>query len=105
MCVYVYTTEYVSVISHTFVPPCPPYFQSTPCQPSQKHEASFAADGLIIAETLLALWPRYGGGMSDLHAVYFVSQTGLSSPLFTGARNVSGTGEAPNIGKDFAHFQ
>lgn len=38
-----------------FRSPCPPYFQSTPCQPSQKHEASFAADGLIIAETLLTM--------------------------------------------------
>lgn len=43
--------------------------------------------------------------MSDLHAVYFVFQTGLSSPLFMDTCNVSETGEAPNIGKDFAHFE
>lgn len=45
-----------SVISPMLSSLCPPYFQSTLCQPSQKHEASFAADGLIIAEiTLLAM--------------------------------------------------
>lgn len=45
--------------------------------------------------------------MNDLHAVYFVFQTGLSSPLFMTYthRNVSETDEAPNIGKDFAHFE
>lgn len=42
---------------------CPPCFQSTPYQPSQKREASFATDGLIIAGMLLAMaamvvvWP------------------------------------------------
>jgi len=43
--------------------------------------------------------------MSDLRAVYFVSQTGLSSPLFMDTCNVSETDEALNIDKDFAHFE
>lgn len=43
--------------------------------------------------------------MNDLHVVYLVSQTGLSSPLFMDTCNVSETDEAPNIGKDFAHFE
>lgn len=56
--------HHIYVIFHAFVP-VSPYFQSTPCQPSQKHEASFAADGLIIAETLLLVWPLYAGSMDD----------------------------------------
>lgn len=34
---------------------CPPCFQSTPYQPSQKREASFATDGLIIAGMLFTM--------------------------------------------------
>lgn len=51
--------------------PCPPYFQSTLCQPSQKHEASFAADELIIEETLLLVWPLHGAGnMDDFRSIF-----------------------------------